>query len=253
LADAWMRGARCIRAQTDGGKLGGGAPRVVWLTLGADPKAVSAWSVGQRLNQEGRPCHLVWDPASGDIAQLLPIVRAGCALGTRENIDYARGTHPDGVPSVNREGRLCVQIGVLSTPREPFTDYHMIGLGEIMAWLDSWQIPRRWPAGAPSPFRQPSRARSRTLWALGGHFGASQVPGCDSIGPGGIDIDQIAGAHAVGGELAEPALAGSALADRARARLRRLGPVPAGRGSVRLGAPTSALSAAEPSFSTAGV
>ena len=76
MADAWMPGTRCIRAETDGGQLGGGAPRVVWLTLGADPRVVSVWSAAQRLNQENRPPHLVWDPLTGDIAQLLPIVRA---------------------------------------------------------------------------------------------------------------------------------------------------------------------------------
>ena len=81
MADAWMPGARCIRAQIDGGQLGGGAPRVVWLTLGGDPRAVSVWSAAQRLVQENRPTHLVWDPLTGDIAQLLPIVRAGQRRG----------------------------------------------------------------------------------------------------------------------------------------------------------------------------
>src|SRR6266581_3329259 len=158
VADAWMPGARSIRAQTDGGQLGGGAPRVVWLTLGADPRAVSVWSAAQRLNQENRPTHLVWDPLTGDIAQLLPIVRAGCALGT---------------------------------PREPFTSFQMIGLAAILGWLDSWQIPRRGPAGQPAPYRQLARPRSRALWAHGGHYGASQVPECDNLGPGGIDIDHL--------------------------------------------------------------
>jgi hypothetical protein len=191
LVDAWMPGARCIRAKTDGGQLGGGAPRVVWLTLGADPRAVSVWSAAQRLNAEDRPPHLVWDPLTGDIAQLLPIVRAACALGTPEHLDYepARVSQPPA--TVNREGRLCVQIGVLSSPREPFTSYQMIGLAAILGWLDSWQIPRRWPAGQPAPFRQLARPRSRALWARGGHYGASQVPGCDNIGPGGIDIDHL--------------------------------------------------------------
>lgn len=205
MADAWMPGVRCIRGETDGGQLGGGAPRVVWLTLGADPRAISVCSAAQRLVQENRPCHLVWDPLTGDIAQLLPIVRAGCTLGTPENIDYAPDLLPYRQPGVNREGRLCVQIGVLASPREPFTSYQMIGLSEILAWLDSWQIPRRWPAGAPAPFRAAGKARSRALWALGGHFGASQVPDCDSIGPGGIDIDQIASAVIVTRELREPA------------------------------------------------
>jgi hypothetical protein len=161
------------------------------MTLGADPRVISVWSAAQRLNQEDRPCHLVWDPLTGDIAQLVPIVRAACALGSPENLDYAPDRLPYRQAGVNREGRLCVQIGVLGSPREPFTGYQMLGLVEILAWLDSWQVPRRWPAGPPAPFRQAARQRSRALWARGGHFGASQVPDCDNIGPGGIDIDQL--------------------------------------------------------------
>jgi hypothetical protein len=193
VADAWMPGARCIRAGTDGGQMQGGAPRVVWLTFGTDPRAISVISAAQRLNEEGRPCHLLWDPVSGNIAQLLPIVRAGCALGTREHLYYEPDSGPHERASVNREGRLCVQIGVLGSAREPFTSYPMEGLSNILNWLDSWQIPRRWPAGQPAPFRQADRPRSRVLWARGGHFGASQVPECSSIGPGGIDIDQLIG------------------------------------------------------------
>jgi hypothetical protein len=204
VADAWMPGARCIRAETDGGQLGGGAPRAVWMTLGADVRLISAWSAAQRLNQENRPPHLVWDPQTGDIAQLLPIVRAGCALGTPEDLDYAPDRLPyPGLP-VNREGRLCVQIAVLASPRDPFTGYEMLGHGEILDWLDSWRIPRRWPAGAPAPYRHAGRMRSRALWAQGGHFGASQVPDCDSIGPGGIDIDQLAGQDCLARERPEP-------------------------------------------------
>ena len=226
MADAWMPGARCIRAQIDGGQLGGGAPRVVWLTLGADPRVVSVWSAAQRLNQENRPTHLVWDPLTGDIAQLLPIVRAGCALGMPEYLDYEPDRlQPPLAASVNREGRLCVQIGVLGTPREPFTSFQMIGLAAILAWLDSWRIPRRWPAGQPAPYRQLARPRSRALWALGGHFGASQGPECDNLGPGGIDIDHLTRLDAsITCELAEPA--------------------PANGSPVRLGARTHELRAA---------
>jgi hypothetical protein len=208
VADAWMPGARCIRSGTDGGQLGGGAPRAVWMTLGVDPRAVSVWSAAQRLIQEGRPPHLVWDPLTGDLAQLLPIVRAGRLLGTHEHIDYAPDRLPHSLPDVNHEGRLCAQIGVLGSARDPFTSYQMLGLAEIMDWLDSWQIPRRWPAGPPAPYRQTGKARSRACWARGGHFGASQVPECDSIGPGGIDIDQITTAGTtIPRKLAEPALA----------------------------------------------
>ena len=106
---------------------------------------------------------------------------------------------------MNREGRLCVQIGVLGSPREPFTSFQMIGLAAILGWLDSWQIPRRWPAGQPAPFRQLTRPRSRALWARGGHYGASQVPECDNLGPGGIDIDQLTRLEVgIARELTEP-------------------------------------------------
>jgi hypothetical protein len=173
----------------------GGAPRVVWLTLGTDPRAVSVISVAQRLNEQSRPCHLVWDPLSGNLVQMLPVVRAGRALGTREHVCYEPpGNGPRRSASVNREGRLCVQIGVLGWATEPFTSCPMTRLDDILSWLDSWQIPRRWPAGQPAPHRQAEhRPRSRARWARGGHFGASQVPDCTSIGPGGIDIDQLTG------------------------------------------------------------
>jgi hypothetical protein len=89
----------------------------------------------------------VWDPLTGELAQLLPIVRAGCALGTPENIDYAPDKLPHRQPGVNLEGRLCVQIGVLGSPREPFTSYQMLRLGEIPAWLDRGVPGVYWSAG----------------------------------------------------------------------------------------------------------
>jgi hypothetical protein len=184
----------------------GGAPRVVWLTLDTDPRAVSVISAAQRLNEQSRPCHLVWDPVTGNLVQMLPVVRAARALGTREHIYYEPpGSDACESASVNREGRLCVQIGVLASATEPFTSCPMTRLGEILCWLDSWQIPRRWPAGQPAPFRQVEhRPRSRAHWARGGHFGASQVPDCTSTGPGGIDIDQLTGTDAVAVTAARP-------------------------------------------------
>lgn len=64
-----------------------------------------------------------------------------------------------------------------------------------MDWLDSWDIPRRWPAGCPAAFGHAhTTQRSRRLWARGGHFGASQVPCCVAAGPGAIDIQRLTGA-----------------------------------------------------------
>ena len=195
MAHAWMPGARRIRAETDGGPLKGGAPRAVWLTLGTAPRAVSIQSAAQRLVSECRPCHLVWDPVTGDIVQLISILRAGCALGAPEKLDWGPDRVPSSPENVNTEGRLCVQIGVLGHPAEPFTSGPLAGLGAIVGWLDSWGVLRRWPAGRPAGYRVASAERSRVLWARGGHFGASQVPGCENAGPGAIDIDRLTGAH----------------------------------------------------------
>ena len=195
MAHAWMPGARRIRAETDGGPLKGGAPRAVWLTLGTAPRAVSIQSAAQRLVSEHRPCHLVWDPATGDVVQLISILRAGCALGAPDKLDWGPDRVPSSPENVNTEGRICVQIGVLGHPAEPFTGGPLAGLGAIIGWLDSWSVPRRWPAGRPAGRLAASAERSRMLWARGGHFGASQVPGCENAGPGAIDVDRLTGAQ----------------------------------------------------------
>jgi hypothetical protein len=195
VAHAWMPGARRIRAETDGGPLKGGAPRAVWLTLGTAPRAVSIQSAAQRLISERRPCHLIWDPVTGDIAQLVSILRAGCALGAPEKLDWDPDRVRSSPENVNAEGRICVQIGVLGHPAEPFTGGPLAGLGAIVSWLDSWCVPRRWPAGRPAGCQAAAAERSRMLWARGGHFGASQVPGCENVGPGAIDVDRLTGAH----------------------------------------------------------
>jgi len=162
--------------QQDGGALGGGAPRVVWLTSESDPRLVSARSVAADLARESRPAHLVWNPGSGEVVQQVPIVRAARALNGR----------------AGREGRICAQIMVVGRAREPFTAGLLAGLEEIMRWLDSWGVPRRWPAGPPLPSPQSYHSgRSRRDWARGGHYGACQVPGLSRPDPGGIDIDRI--------------------------------------------------------------
>src|ERR1700761_9638733 len=132
-----MPGARCLRAQADGGAPRGGAPRVVWQALGADPRLISAPSAAERLAAEGRPPHLVWNPLSGDFVQLIPVVRAACSLGGPEGLDYRTGGYEaaGSVPHpANREGRLCVQIGVLAWAWEPFTDGPMHGVDALLGW-----------------------------------------------------------------------------------------------------------------------
>jgi hypothetical protein len=199
VAHAWLPGARRIQADSDGGPLRGGVPRAVWLTLSASPGSVSIQSAAQRLISERRACHLVWDPVSGEIAQLISVLRAGRALGAPERLSWSPNWSPRVQGNVNAEGRVCVQIGVLGHPSQPFTAGPLTSAGMIVSWLDSWGVPRRWPCGQPPADSAPDvagqAARCRVLWARGGHFGASQVPGCESAGPGAIDIDRLTGAH----------------------------------------------------------
>jgi hypothetical protein len=325
VTDAWMPGAQRLPAAADGGCLKGGAPRAVWLVLHADPITVSARDAAERLIELGRPCHLVWNPLSGEVAQLIPVVRAGRALGwadgpswgprsagpgwgpgpqarkpgrgsgrgwaegppwaperdaegqawaansawmqpgdwvqrheraqepgwtqdpqwtpgsgptggaadwtqdpqwtpgsgSTHGADWTQGvgwTHGsggrpmaaaadrppqepitpsarDGLAGVNNEGRVCVQIGVIGHGWTPFTTGPVQRAREIVGWLDSWHVARGWPAGHPATFLGSARAgqQRRRHWARGGHFGASQVPGCSGAGPGAIDIERLTG------------------------------------------------------------
>jgi hypothetical protein len=199
VAHAWLPEAVRIRAEADGGALGGGAPRVVWLTLGSPANAVSVQSAARRLVAEHRPCHLVWNPSTGEIAQLISVLRAGRALGALDRLDWTPVRIHRRPESVNAEGRVCVQIGVLAVAAEPFTNGPLIGVEAIMSWLDSWGVSRRWPGGAPGGWSAVGGGAvgggegSRAAWARGGHFGASQVPGCAHVGPGAIDIQRLTG------------------------------------------------------------
>ena len=253
MTDAWMPGAERIPAPADGGTMKGGAPRAVWLPVYANPLVLPARTVAERLIQVGRPSHLVWNPVSGEVAQLIPAVRAARALGWPgcpgwldgpgwpgcpgwldgpgwpAGPGWARGmdrtrdpaysvdepTAPaarDGLAAINTEGRVCVQIAVLSQVWWPFTEGPAERLQEIVTWLESWQVPRTWPAGRPARFpgadpaaadrRPASRALTaqsqaagmgpgrRRNWAQGGHFAAVQVPGCAAAGVGHIELDR---------------------------------------------------------------
>ncbi len=209
MSYAWMPGVGRLRTAADGGHLRGGAPRAVWQAVGADPAVISARSAAERLSELGRAGHLSWNPLTGEIVQLASVLRAGRALGGPEGLAPLgpgcaadSGAKPASAApaqaswpaAVNTEGRLCVQVCVVAFAWEPFTAGPMTGLRGILDWLDSWGVSRRWPAGPPVAYpRGQTGCGSRRLWARGGHFGASQVPGWAAAGPGGIDIERLTG------------------------------------------------------------
>lgn len=187
MAEAWLPGAGRLPTSDDGGRLKGGAPRAVWNTSENDPQSVSAHSVAQTLEADGRPAHLVWNPLRGELVQQVPATRAARMIGGE----------------AGREGRVCLQIMVVGFARLPFTLGPLRDLDLMMAWLDSWGVPRRWPAGPPPALPAAYQALGdRRSWSRGGHFGHSQVPGAHGPGPGGIDVRKLTGPDAA--ELPRP-------------------------------------------------
>ena len=239
MTDAWMPDAWYLRAAADGGHLGGGAPRAVWQAAGADPAVVSARSVADRMIELDQAGHLAWNPLTGEIIQLISVLRAGRSLGGPEGLappGPARAADsaapPPAAEAVNAEGRVCVQICVVAFAWDPFTAGPMIGLRHIMSWLDSWGVARCWPAGPPAAF-PPSHTgvRCRTRGAQGGHFGASQVPGWTAGGPGAIDIGKLTGIRPPRTH-SEPERAGREQAGPERAGPERTGPERAGEAGL---------------------
>jgi hypothetical protein len=178
VADAWLSGAGRLHTRNDGGSLRGGAPRAVWHTSETNPAEVSARSVAQHLEYQGHSAHLVWNPQTGEVVQMVPATLAAHLLTS----------------GLDQEGRACLQIVVVGHAARPFTSDPMRGLAAIIDWMDVWQVPRRWPAGDPLPTPEAYHAaRHRRHWARGGHFGSSQVPTATGPAPGAIDIHKIIG------------------------------------------------------------
>lgn len=183
MAQAWMPGARRIDGGIARTVIGAGAPRVVWTVTGSDPNAWSAREEALRLLHQGRAPHLVWNPVNGEVAQLLAATRrAEIPLGTtstyRQYLD-----HGD-------EGRVCVVVCVVATEREPFTDGPLRELSALLEWLDSWGVPRVWPAGPPG-HRGAGWEETTRIWSRGGHFGHDQVPGSVAAAPGHIRPERV--------------------------------------------------------------
>ncbi len=179
-----MPGATQIPANADGGPMLGGPPRAVWHTTESDPHETSASSIARYLNRVNYQCHLVWNPISGEVVQIVSAHRAGRAL---EN--------ESGGVETNQQGRVCIQIEVVGRAEDPFTDGPCNGLSGILDWLDSWSIPPEFPAGEPLPYPDSygnNGQRDVSTWLdRGGHYGHSQVPENQHGDPGAIDTGRI--------------------------------------------------------------
>lgn len=174
MPELWFPGARVVNRNSASYTLLGGPRVAVWHTTETDEG--TALAVANGANMAKWPAHLIWDPYTGEIVQLLAANRAGGALVTG-----------------NREGSAVLQIEAVGHAASgPLHSSPLLGLDHILEWLDSWGIPRVWPAGSPLPYPQSYGAGNgqRHSWGKSGHYAHSQVPGNDHGDPGTVDLSK---------------------------------------------------------------
>lgn len=178
----WIPGAKILAAHMDG-NLYGGPTKVVWHTTENDPSRTTALNVARYLNTVNSQVHLVWNPVSGEMVQMIPANRAARAL---RNLS--------GGVQTNGAGSIVFQIEVVGQAKNPFTNGPLVGLPTIVAFLDQLGIPDVWPAGDLKPYPESyGGVRSTADWAKSGHFGHAQVPENDHGDPGNIDQSKTLG------------------------------------------------------------
>ena len=181
----WMPSAVALPSTRDGGSMIGTGYRATWHTFEA-PYSLAALSGARSLINAGNEVHLVFNPISGQVVNLLPANRAGRGL-----VNQAGGVQ------TNRNGVVNVQVEVIGYARAPWTEdltaAGLVGLKSILSWMDSLGIPRYSPAG-PSPATSAGPfPRSLAAWAKSGHFSHAEVPENYHWDHGGADWNVILG------------------------------------------------------------
>jgi hypothetical protein len=179
MVDLWMPGA-ARHAVGNVGAMNGGPARAVWhITSNA-----TDWTFKNELGwftsggADVAP-HLLWEPFTGEIAQMFPADSRSLSL---QNAGDVR---------TNRTGAYCIQIETVFTEGETVggkkyatvRDTPCKNLDKIVAWLRSLGIADVWPGGAPTGFVRDTV--SLDVWTkLGGHYGHNQIPGNSHVDPG---------------------------------------------------------------------
>jgi hypothetical protein len=179
MVDLWMPGA-AKHSVGNTGLMNGGPSRVVWHTTSNTNDHNFAnelgWFTGGGADVAP---HLLWDPFTGEIAQLFPASSRSLSLQNA------------GTTKTNRTGTYCIQIEVVFTAGEVVNGkkYNSVAetpcknLDKIMAWLKSLGIAEKWPAGAPDGLHR--QDVSLSFWLNnGGHYGHNMVPGNSHVDPG---------------------------------------------------------------------
>ncbi|WP_244188836.1 endolysin [Streptomyces yokosukanensis] len=158
----------------------GGPARAVWHITSNDSDHTFAnefgWFTGGGADVAP---HLLWDPFTGQIAQMFPADSRSLSLQN------------DGTVRTNRTGKYCIQIETVFTQGEivngktynTVADTPCKGLDAIVTWLRSLGIADGWPAGAPTGFHR--QDVTLDFWLNhGGHYGHNMVPGNSHVDPG---------------------------------------------------------------------
>jgi peptidoglycan hydrolase-like protein with peptidoglycan-binding domain len=179
MVDLWMPGA-ARHPLGNTGAMNGGPARAVWhITSNA-----TDWTFKNELGwftsggADVAP-HLLWDPFTGELAQMFPADSRSLSL---QNAGDVR---------TNRTGKYCIQIETVFTANETVggkryatvRDTPCKNLDKIVAWLRSLGIPDVWPGGAPTGFVRDTVSLDSWL-KLGGHYGHNQIPGNSHVDPG---------------------------------------------------------------------
>ena len=151
-------------------------PRGVWhitwdaLTNGHQPPPEN---VANYLMSVGYCPNIMWDPFTGKIWQFYPANKGGRALKYN-----------------NQDGKVCIQVEVFFTPGAVVNGktYNTVAetpcknLETILAWMESWGVPRTWPMGSP---QWTNNSRDVDTWNRNaGHYGHCNSPGDDHTDPG---------------------------------------------------------------------
>lgn len=191
MPDLWFPGAVRIpptNSQKQGlTMMGSGERFFTWHTYEVDPNRLSAEVGARALNAAGTTPTFCFNPLSGVMAQMLPANKGGYTL---RNLW--------GGVDTNFRGTIHMQVEVIAYAAQPFTSYMTPAawatLARFMDWLDTWGIPRVFPAG--QPLGSYDAAHKRIAPAASGHYGHSQWREQDHWDPGAIDIRRILSAGA---------------------------------------------------------
>jgi hypothetical protein len=160
--------------------MSGGPSRVTWHTTSNTNDHTFANELGWFTGGGASVApHLLWDPFTGEIAQLFPADSRSLSLQNA------------GTVKTNRTGKYNIQIEIVFTAGETVAGkkYATVAetpcknLDKIMAWLKSLGIAEKWPAGAPSGLNRQTVLID--FWLNnGGHYGHCHVPGNSHLDPG---------------------------------------------------------------------